>query len=337
MTFRCNILEEDLAAFFLFFFRTAPATRRMIRRTQSILLLLGLILLLGFAATSGLWTVTVPLFALYMSMVLFWGTGYPRSAAKAGMQFLRNDPIALGEKEYEVNEEVFVERCLAGEVLTRAPFVQAVTETDSHVFVIRSSASGYIIPKRDITPDTLTALRGLRDRVRAQRVAPSVFDVTPSPVRPIVEKALATVAAVAATGWLIFLAFTSHGEGLLEASVVVPSSVTFGETVTMVVAAENQNSRPVTLGSIDIWNSFLEGFQVVSVNPEPEKRYDHHEYRRWGYGIAVEPGASIEIKFELNAVKEGHFAGDIDVCNADYYYNTAVAEIFVTGVAVGPQ
>jgi len=118
---------------------------------------------------------------------------------------------------------------------------------------------------------------------------------------------------------------------LLGASLSLPSNAALDETVTMVVTVTNTHKEPVALDSIDVDNSFLEGFQVIEIIPKPKSTQNLYEYyqRSWDFSQDVAPGDSVAIQFRLKAVVEGHFSGDVDVCNPNQDFKTLLADVVV--------
>ncbi|MHC4248606.1 MAG: hypothetical protein ACYS9X_05700 [Planctomycetota bacterium] len=117
----------------------------------------------------------------------------------------------------------------------------------------------------------------------------------------------------------------------LDAKLSLPSEATLESTMTMVVTANNPHQEPVTLDSIDIDDSFLAGFQVVSIDPEPTDTASVPivDQRSWTFGKAIPPGESHSVTFHLRPVSEGHFSGDVDVCNPNQDFKTLLADVVV--------
>lgn len=113
-----------------------------------------------------------------------------------------------------------------------------------------------------------------------------------------------------------------------------PSTAAVGEVFTMNVTATNTGEKDTTLGSIDIYDTFLDGFEVVGVMPKPERDnaiFDFHSY--YFDGIRLQPGESASVSFELKAAKPGKWQGDVDCCTPMENFSTAVAWIVVTDPA----
>lgn len=129
--------------------------------------------------------------------------------------------------------------------------------------------------------------------------------------------------------WAFYLYTENRELPVLDASLSLPTQATLDSTVIMVITTTNTHTKPLILGSIDVGDSFLEGFQVVKIQPSPSATEHLYYFRRWDFGQTVDPGATLQVRFELKAVLEGHFSGDIDVCNPNLDYKTLLADVVV--------
>jgi len=116
---------------------------------------------------------------------------------------------------------------------------------------------------------------------------------------------------------------------MLDATLSMPETAQLGVPITMTVTTTNPHEKAVMLDSIDIGDSFLEGFRVSSVQPAHNSTVHIFGMRSWDFSTAVQPGQSLEVVFELTPVMAGHFAGDVDVCNPSQDYHTLVADVVV--------
>jgi uncharacterized protein (DUF58 family) len=118
---------------------------------------------------------------------------------------------------------------------------------------------------------------------------------------------------------------------VLESTLSLPTEVELDATVPMVITTTNGHSTPVTLDSIDVDDSFLAGFQVIRIEPEPEGtlHVPFLNQRSWAFATVVQPGDSLTVTFHLKPVAEGHFSGDIDVCNPSQDFETLLADVVV--------
>ena len=138
---------------------------------------------------------------------------------------------------------------------------------------------------------------------------------------------VAFVVGLSVVAAILFFLFAEFP--MLESSVSMPAETSLGEVVTMVVATTNTHTKSIALDSIDVGDSFLDGFQVVSINPEATDTLHVFGMRTWFFSERVAPGDSLDVRFELKAVMEGHFSGDVDVCNRAQDFTTHIADIVV--------
>jgi len=115
----------------------------------------------------------------------------------------------------------------------------------------------------------------------------------------------------------------------LDATLSLPSEATVNSTVTMVVSTKNNHSEDVSLDSIDIEEAFLEGFQVVRIEPAPTDTYLVFSHRTWVFEKPVSPGAGLDVTFTLKVLQEGRFTGEIGVCNPNQDCKTLLADVVV--------
>lgn len=136
--------------------------------------------------------------------------------------------------------------------------------------------------------------------------------------------AILTMAIVVALGVWLFRELP-----VLSASLSIPSTAQLDSELTLTVTATNPHQDTIVLDSIDIDDAFLEGFQIIEIQPAPEGTMHIFGMRSWEFGLAVSPGDSQDIQFKLKAVKEGHFSGDVDVCNPNQDFVTLLADTVV--------
>ncbi|ABW67191.1 hypothetical protein [Desulfosudis oleivorans] len=118
---------------------------------------------------------------------------------------------------------------------------------------------------------------------------------------------------------------------VLDATLSLPNEAQVDSAISMVVTATNRHSKSITLDSIDIDDSFLAGFQVISINPKPTDttHIPIINQRSWDFGTVIQPNESLPVTFRLKPVTEGHFSGDVDVCNPNQDFKTLLADVVV--------
>lgn len=113
--------------------------------------------------------------------------------------------------------------------------------------------------------------------------------------------------------------------------VEAPAVVDVGETLDLVVEVSNPTDTAIELGSIDIYHSLLEGFQVLSLDPLPVDEGSSDEYRTAWWEETLSPGGDFRYQLELRAVKAGTWTGDVDACTPEENYVTRIVTIHVEG------
>lgn len=117
----------------------------------------------------------------------------------------------------------------------------------------------------------------------------------------------------------------------LDAALSAPQEVRLNSTVTMIVTATNTHEKPVTLDSIDISDAFLEGFQILDIQPRPAEtsHIPLCKMQSWEFGRTLDPAQSMTVTFRLKPAARGHFTGDIDITNPAHNSKTLYADIVV--------
>lgn len=120
------------------------------------------------------------------------------------------------------------------------------------------------------------------------------------------------------------------GEDLFSVELEAPAMVKVGELVTMQVTATNISEDLQTLNSIDIYDSLLDGFELVRVSPKTNDDTNIFDFRSFYFDdLRLKPGESTTVTFELKAVKPGTWQGDVDCCTPMESFSTAIATIMV--------
>jgi hypothetical protein len=115
----------------------------------------------------------------------------------------------------------------------------------------------------------------------------------------------------------------------LDVRVNAPETVPMGKEFDLVLHTRNLHDEPIRLDSIDVDLAFLEGFEVVSVDPTPSDVMDFLGQRCWSFADTVSPGEGLDVTYRLKAVQPGHYAGDMDVCNPAQDFTTVVPNVEV--------
>jgi len=127
--------------------------------------------------------------------------------------------------------------------------------------------------------------------------------------------AICCIAAV--FGGLVWLGSMST-EGLAQIDVKAPTNVQQGQVYAITVEIKNISNDEITLYSVDIEENLLRGFIITSVKPTYLDTYDYgfggETYQTYSFDARIPPGQSLIVTFEGEAVLNGDFSGDVDVC-----------------------
>ena len=128
---------------------------------------------------------------------------------------------------------------------------------------------------------------------------------------------------------VIGIAWILIEEPTLDVRLRCPESVVVGESFDLVLEASNLDSESIRLDSIDVDLDFLSGFELVSITPPAEDSMDFFGQRSWSFTESVAPGETLEVTFRLTATEQGHYVGDIDVCNPNQDFTTVIPNMDV--------
>lgn len=108
-----------------------------------------------------------------------------------------------------------------------------------------------------------------------------------------------------------------------------PEVVAVGEEFDFLVSVENPSGKPLTLDSIDFYNSLLDGFEVVSADPRPASKGGILNFTTYYLGKKARSASSYDFKLRLRAKTSGFWEGDVDVCTVFGNFVTSYATIDV--------
>lgn len=131
----------------------------------------------------------------------------------------------------------------------------------------------------------------------------------------------------AVAGVFAYIAFS--GPAPFAVSVDAPDSVTVGEEFELAVTVQNVHDTAAQLGSIDIYDSFLDGFDVVSVSPEPTEELGVLDFRSFYFEEELGVNESTVVVYTLKAAQAGLWSGDVDCCTPSENFSTATAVVRV--------
>jgi hypothetical protein len=116
-----------------------------------------------------------------------------------------------------------------------------------------------------------------------------------------------------------------------EVTLVVPDELTVGQPFALVVDVKNPHGSAIKLDSVDVADTLLKGFQVVSV--EPSAKDTMHvpllDQRSWSFETSVAAGATHRVTFNLKPLLAGRFSGNVDACNPGQDCASTFADLVV--------
>ncbi|MEM7697435.1 MAG: hypothetical protein AAF236_03415 [Verrucomicrobiota bacterium] len=147
-------------------------------------------------------------------------------------------------------------------------------------------------------------------------------------VTAVVTFALTTVFWGIVVGALYF--WSEAGEPEFVVSIDAPTEVELGETFTLAIEVLNPTDGTLELGGIDIYDSFLDGFSVVSTDP-PVSRSPMaiFGFETFETSETLDPKETHTFTLTLNPVKVGTWKGDFDICTPSEHFVTSVFTIVV--------
>ena len=117
----------------------------------------------------------------------------------------------------------------------------------------------------------------------------------------------------------------TEGAGFLDPSemltwVELPRSVTKGDSVKLRISVENaRETGHFELASVDLDTSFLKGFEIISIAPEPIEIDDSYGTLTLDYPMSIKAGQTIDFVLELVAVETGVFIGEVSIWNDENF------------------
>jgi hypothetical protein len=91
----------------------------------------------------------------------------------------------------------------------------------------------------------------------------------------------------------------------------------------------NDGAKDLKFAELDIYDTFLDGFEVVSVSPKPKSKERIFGIVTYGFSRKLKPAESMAIEFELRAKETGIWTGGVDACTPTQNYVSDYAEIEV--------
>jgi len=108
-----------------------------------------------------------------------------------------------------------------------------------------------------------------------------------------------------------------------------PTEVKREEVFTISIDVTNPSDETITLGSIDIYNSLLEGFEIVKIEPNPEETDSLFDFHTAYFSHVLSPEDKFRATYTLRAKAAGLWIGDIDCCTPSEKFVTTSKAIRV--------
>lgn len=115
-----------------------------------------------------------------------------------------------------------------------------------------------------------------------------------------------------------------------QVDIEAPDEVALNEEFDLVVNVINASDSNLTLGSIDIYSSLLDGFEVISIEPFPNEISEMFGLQSSYFSHKLAGGEQITVTYSLQAKEEGLWIGDIDCCTPFENFVTVSKAIKVT-------
>lgn len=142
---------------------------------------------------------------------------------------------------------------------------------------------------------------------------------------------LVTCLGAGALALIGFGLWVSQGAEGAIVRAVVPADAVVGEAITLQVVVTNELDRQRTIGNIDIADAFLEGFNVLSVEPPAKSQSRIMGYTSYSIVTTVPPQGETTVTFTLEPAAPGSFVGDIDIyVDSDIQFETRTIQTVVT-------
>ena len=128
--------------------------------------------------------------------------------------------------------------------------------------------------------------------------------------------------------------FTYYFAGFMDSAsfsveVEAPHKVKMEEIFNLTVSVTNPSEETITLDSIDIYDSLLDGFEIISIEPEPDDVLHLFGFYSIYLYYKLAPGENVVVTCTLKAREPGLWIGDIDSCTPGQQFVTVSKGILV--------
>lgn len=109
-----------------------------------------------------------------------------------------------------------------------------------------------------------------------------------------------------------------------------PDEVALNQEFELVISVTNVSDSEITLGSIDIYDSLLDGFEIISIEPKPREISKIMGFHSSYFYYPLSAQEQFMGSYTLRAKEEGLWIGDIDSCTPFVNFVTVSKAIKVT-------
>jgi len=103
----------------------------------------------------------------------------------------------------------------------------------------------------------------------------------------------------------------------------VPRTASIGDEINLRVSVKNtRESRVFEIDTLDIGRSFLDAFEIVSIEPKPKDIDTDSDLSALEYALTIKAGEELDFVLKIKATTAGNFIGDIDVWGTDSSFLT---------------
>ncbi len=150
----------------------------------------------------------------------------------------------------------------------------------------------------------------------------------------LVVATLGVIGIVVAAGW-----YSVSESDSIRVRVEAPAVMTVEAEGDLIVTVENvSGSRSLTIDSIHLATSYLDGLAVLSTDPVP-KTVSHQaifDAVSHDHGVVLEAGQSRAFRWRLRATNAGRHAGDVDVYGTRFLVTQHVTTVVREAPAAPP-
>ena len=135
------------------------------------------------------------------------------------------------------------------------------------------------------------------------------------------KKTIATVVITFICTSLLWLAiivgaayFYLDSESPLQVAIDAPTEVALGDSFDLVLDVVNAGDSASSMHSVDLFDRFMGGFEVVDAEPPILDDAQISNFRTLWFEHALQPGEAVTVRIRLKASQIGRHSGQIDVC-----------------------